>query len=80
MYVENWTLVTNSVDHLAVENEPTLVQHFWSLSVEEQFYIIWPLLIILMITLIFLLFIMNTAIFDDTSRITFWTKHQIAPE
>lgn len=45
-YVENWALALDSVDYLAAENSPTLVQHYWSLSVEEQFYIVWPLLIL----------------------------------
>ena len=47
LYVQNWMLAVSSVDYLAAENtEPSLVQHFWSLSVEEQFYVIWPLLIV----------------------------------
>lgn len=46
VYVQNWLLAGNSVDYLAADNTPTLVQHYWSLSVEEQFYIAWPLLIL----------------------------------
>ncbi len=45
MYVENWALASSSVDYLASDNAPTPIQHFWSLSVEEQFYFVWPLLI-----------------------------------
>ncbi len=44
LYVQNWMLVNNAVDYLSVDNDPTLAQHFWSLSVEEQFYLAWPLL------------------------------------
>ena len=46
LYAENWLLAGNSIDYLAASNLPTLVQHFWSLSTEEQFYIAWPLLIL----------------------------------
>lgn len=45
LYVENWLLAGDSVDYLAAENAPTPVQHFWSLGVEEQFYLLWPVLI-----------------------------------
>lgn len=46
LYVVNWVFAARSVDYLAEDVEPSPVQHFWSLAVEEQFYIIWPLLII----------------------------------
>ncbi|TJW14987.1 MAG: acyltransferase [Mesorhizobium sp.] len=45
-YLENWRLATQAVDYLAAENAPSPVQHYWSLSIEEQFYIVWPALII----------------------------------
>ncbi len=44
-YFENWKLAFNAVDYLALGNAPSPVQHFWSLSAEEQFYFVWPLLI-----------------------------------
>jgi len=44
--VENWVLAADSVDYLAADNAPTAVQHFWSLGVEEQFYVAWPLLVL----------------------------------
>lgn len=45
LYAQNWVLAGDAVDYLAAENVPSPVQHFWSLSVEEQFYLVWPLLI-----------------------------------
>lgn len=45
LLVENWTLARQATDYLAADATPTPVQHFWSLGVEEQFYLFWPLLI-----------------------------------
>ena len=45
-YVENWALAADSVDYLAADSPPSPVQHFWSLSVEEQFYVLTPLLLL----------------------------------
>ncbi|WP_017569950.1 acyltransferase family protein, partial [Nocardiopsis halotolerans] len=45
-YVENLYLARQAVDYLAADDPPSPVQHFWSLSVEEQFYLVWPLLFV----------------------------------
>src|SRR5690606_12921528 len=47
LYVQNWALAADSVDYLAAENDPSTVQHYWTLSIEEQFYLVWPLLVLL---------------------------------
>ena len=46
LYIVNWRLADRSVDYLAEDVGASPVQHFWSLAVEEQFYIVWPLLIV----------------------------------
>ncbi len=46
LYVENWRLAWLAVDYLGAENPPSPIQHYWSLSIEEQFYIFWPLLMV----------------------------------
>lgn len=43
LYVVNWRLAAQSVDYQASEQASSPVQHFWSLAVEEQFYVVWPL-------------------------------------
>jgi len=47
LYVQNWVLTTQAVDYLAQDNAPTAVQHYWSLSVEEQFYVFVPIILTL---------------------------------
>lgn len=46
-YIVNWRLADRSVDYLAEDVGVSPVQHFWSLAVEEQFYVVWPLLLLL---------------------------------
>jgi len=48
-YVQNWVLVRESVDYFAADSGATALQHFWSLSVEEQFYVFWPLIVVLLV-------------------------------
>ncbi len=44
LYVENWRLIVTGQSYLSLFSAPSPVQHFWSLAIEEQFYLIFPLL------------------------------------
>ncbi|MGW4339418.1 acyltransferase family protein [Rhodococcus koreensis] len=46
LYVGNYRLALHGTDYLAADTPPSPFQHYWSLGVEEQFYLLWPALII----------------------------------
>ena len=43
-YVSNWYLVLSQKSYFESVGRPSLLGHLWSLAVEEQFYLVWPLL------------------------------------
>ncbi|MBB3051128.1 peptidoglycan/LPS O-acetylase OafA/YrhL [Prauserella isguenensis] len=45
LFFENWQLAAQSADYFAQHDQASVVQHFWSLSIQGQFYLVWPLLI-----------------------------------
>jgi peptidoglycan/LPS O-acetylase OafA/YrhL len=44
-YFNNWWLILHDVSYFARFAPPSPLNHLWSLSVEEQFYILWPFLL-----------------------------------
>ena len=42
----NWSLVNRQQDYFSTIGRPPLLQHTWSLAVEAQFYLIWPLVLL----------------------------------
>ena len=46
IYTANWHFAAQSVDYFAQGIEPSPVLHLWSLAIEEQFYVVWPTLIL----------------------------------
>ena len=49
MGVMNWWLVFRQADYFEAIGRPPLLQHTWSLGVEAQFYLVWPLILLLVL-------------------------------
>ncbi len=45
----NWWLVFNHQDYFEASGRPPLLQHTWSLAVEAQFYLLWPLILLVVL-------------------------------
>ena len=43
-YVENWYLIFHKVSYFVAVGRPSMLRHVWSLAVEEQFYLLWPII------------------------------------
>jgi peptidoglycan/LPS O-acetylase OafA/YrhL len=46
-YTSNWWLIFHKVSYFASFGPPSPLGHLWSLAIEEQFYLLWPLLLLL---------------------------------
>lgn len=46
LFMANWRFAFQETDYFAASGPVSPLQHYWSLSVEEQFYVFWPLLIL----------------------------------
>jgi peptidoglycan/LPS O-acetylase OafA/YrhL len=51
-WVANWAFVAQRTDYFSEGTPPSPLQHTWSLGVEEQYYLLWPLLLIAVVALI----------------------------
>ena len=49
VFMVNWLFARRATDYFAQGGSPSVVLHYWSLAVEEQFYLFWPLVVALAI-------------------------------
>jgi peptidoglycan/LPS O-acetylase OafA/YrhL len=52
LYVSNWQLIFGDVSYFARFAPPGPLNHLWSLAIEEQFYIVWPFILLLGVRLV----------------------------
>ena len=50
-YVANWHFIVGGGNYFNVTAQPSPLQHMWTLSIEEQFYIVWPPVVLLLLHL-----------------------------
>ncbi len=48
-YVANWHFISVHTDYFATVANPSPLQHTWTLAIEEQFYLIWPLILLALV-------------------------------
>jgi peptidoglycan/LPS O-acetylase OafA/YrhL len=92
-YVVNYRLAVQGTDYLASSGPPSPLQHYWSLAVEEQFYLLWPVLLSVLAWVwsrraargqritppAALLGIALTGIFVTSLGLSVWLTHRSAP-
>ena len=51
LFFNNWWQIAQDVSYFNALGDPSPLTHFWSLAIEEQFYLIWPPLLLAMVSM-----------------------------
>ena len=76
-YVANWRFIYTKASYFALFSEASPFRHLWSLAIEEQFYLLWPLAILLIgrrprsLTWITGMLVLGSAVLDGDHRTCF---------
>ncbi len=49
LFFNNWWQIFNNVSYFGALGDPSPLTHFWSLAIEEQFYVVWPMLLFVLL-------------------------------
>ncbi len=51
LFFNNWWQIIHQVSYFNAIGDPSPLTHFWSLAIEEQFYLVWPPILLIMLKL-----------------------------
>jgi len=49
LYVNNWWYIVADQSYFEFIGRPPLLKHLWSLAIEEQFYLVWPVVVLILL-------------------------------
>ncbi|GAA1802715.1 SGNH hydrolase domain-containing protein [Luedemannella flava] len=79
LYTVNYRTAAAGIDYFQSTSPPSPLQHFWSLAVEEQFYLVWPVLLLLCARRRRAVFWVLAAVAVGSLALSVWQTDRAAP-